>query len=102
MYAPTAYSCHYGKFVGFSSLLLLLLTLHFYWTYTIIGVAVQWLCCGNSLEDARSDDEDQEEIIILPEEFSSDEPDNERSPEIAIEGSTTLQTGGNGNTFKVE
>jgi len=98
MYAPTAYSCHYGKFVGFASLLLLLLILHLYWTYAIIGVAVQWICCGNSLEDSRSDDEANEEIVILPEEFSSDETDTE----IAIDGEQGVQTGGDGNTFKAE
>ena len=98
MYAPTAYSCHYGKFIGFASLLLLLLILHLYWTYAIIGVAVQWICCGNSLEDSRSDDEANEEIVILPEEFSSDETDTE----IAIDGEQGVQTGGDGNTFKAE
>merc|ERR1719295_534913 len=96
MYAPTAYSCHYGKFVGFASLLLLLLILHLYWTYTILGVFLQWLCCGDSVEDSRSDEDDTEEYIILPEEFSSDDS------ETANESSSAIQTGGNLNSRKVE
>eukprot|EP01083_Nonionella_stella_P201584 737363_1 len=74
LYAPSAYSCHYDKFVFFAVLLVILLCLHFYWAYAILSVAFSWICGKQSVEDVRSDTEiDQEEIIIRPEEFSSDE-----------------------------
>eukprot|EP01083_Nonionella_stella_P068147 180737_1 len=73
-YAPIVYSCHHSKVVWFIGLELVLLTLHLYWAKSILSVAVQWLCCGTSVEDTRSDtEEDSAEIIIEPEEFSSSE-----------------------------
>merc|ERR1712012_176610 len=83
-YAPTAYSCHYGKFVAFATGLLILLSLHIFWMYNIFSIAFQWICLGQSVEDNRSDDEDAEEIIILPEEFSDE--DNSCGTQISIDG----------------
>merc|ERR1719203_1387449 len=86
-YAPTAYSCHYGKFLCFACGLLVLLCLHIFWMYTIFSVAFQWICFGVSVEDTRSDEEDGEEFIILPEEFS----DEDSSTQISIDGASTTE-----------
>merc|ERR1712228_47878 len=83
VYAPSAYSCHFGKFMGFASGLVILLCLHIYWSTTILKVAMVWICLGSSIEDSRSDDEDEQEIIILPEEFSDN--DEEESSKFIIE-----------------
>ena len=101
MYAPTAYSCHYSKFVWFASLLLVLLFLHFYWAYLILGVAIQWVFCGTKVEDTRSDSDvdNKEEIIIAPEEFSAaDDDDQEPKINIAMDISNDNTT----NTLKTE
>ena len=88
-YGYSAFQCHFSKYVMFTILILILLSLHCYWV-TFIIKAVAKICRGGEAGDARSDDEqDEEEIIISPEEFSSDEESIPNKSEINKENINT-------------
>ena len=70
IYARVAYSCHYWKWVFFTALLTILLSLHIYWFRLIGKVAIDALCFNKEVEDTRSTDEEDNEIIIDPQEFA--------------------------------